>query len=265
MLALIRGSGRLPMIVEDRLNIDNTPYVTCDLDPTNPADFHVTLGKLGSFLVALKARGVTRVCMAGGLDRAHLEIGKPDAETLPLLARLQKALLSGDASGLLALHGIFEQYGFQVIGAHELCPDLLPPAGPLTKAQPTPEEMRDAAKGFAVLTQIGPADIGQSCVVERNQVLAVEALPGTADMLDQVRQFRASKGFGRGGVFIKAPKPGQDWRTDLPVIGPETARQTVKAGLAGIAIEAGGVMVLDRALTLAELDKSGLFLWVVRP
>jgi DUF1009 family protein len=64
------------------------------------------------------------------------------------------------------------------------------------------------------------------------------------------------------GFLYKAPKPGQDRRADLPVIGPGTAQAVAAAGLSGIVIEAGGVMVLDRASTLDALDTAGLFLWV---
>jgi DUF1009 family protein len=66
----------------------------------------------------------------------------------------------------------------------------------------------------------------------------------------------------RSGVMYKAPKPGQDRRADLPVIGPGTAEGAAKAGLAGIIIEANGVMVLNYDETLRRLDAEGLFLWV---
>jgi hypothetical protein len=70
---------------------------------------------------------------------------------------------------------------------------------------------------------------------------------------------------GRGGILFKAPKPGQDRRADLPVIGPGTAEGVARAGLSGIVIEAGGVMMLDASDTLARLDGAGLFLWVRPP
>ncbi|MHA1128546.1 MAG: UDP-2,3-diacylglucosamine diphosphatase LpxI domain-containing protein, partial [Alphaproteobacteria bacterium] len=64
------------------------------------------------------------------------------------------------------------------------------------------------------------------------------------------------------GVLSKAPKLDQDLRVDLPAIGPDTVRNAAKAGLAGIVISAGGVMVLDRETTISEADRLGLFLWV---
>lgn len=262
MLALFRGAGRLPECVTDALTRNGTAFVTCQLDATIPAEYHVTLGHLGSLLATLKDAGVSQVCMAGGLDRTALQIGQPDELTLPLLMRLQTAMSSGDGAALAVLHEIFEEFGFQVVAAQTICPDLLPSTGHPTRKSPDLQQSADAMRGFAVLDQIGPADIGQGCVIEAGQVVAIEALPGTAAMLEQVQAFRSARSLPRGGVFVKAPKPGQDRRTDLPVIGPDTARQAIAAGLAGIAIEAGGVMVLDQAKTIDALDRAGMFLWV---
>lgn len=262
MLALFRGAGRLPECIAEALNARAARFIICQLDPNTPADYHVTLGQLGSLLAELKQLGVTQICMAGALDRTTLQIGQPDAETLPLLTRLQRAMSLGDGAALGMLHAIFEEYGFQVVSAQQVCPDLLVPAGVLTQTHPNDSHLADAQRGFDLLDMIGPADIGQGCVIEAGQTLGVEALPGTAAMLDHVGAFRRMRALPMGGVFVKAPKPDQDRRTDLPVIGPDTAQQAISAGLAGIAIAAGGVMLLDQDATVSALDKAGLFLWV---
>ena len=66
---------------------------------------------------------------------------------------------------------------------------------------------------------------------------------------------------GARGVFYKAPKPGQDRRIDLPALGPDSVAQAAAAGLAGIAWEADGVILLDRDAMVAAADAAGLFLW----
>lgn len=262
MLALIKGAGRLPDLVAERLAAQHKPPVICALDPAQAADHHVTLGTLGSLLGRLRDEGVTEICMAGAIDRTKLAMDAPDAATLPLVPALQAALLAGDGQALAGLHALLETQGFTIRAAQDLCPDLLPEEGVLTQAAPTAGHKADTAKAAQTLQAIGAADIGQGCVVENNQVLAVEALPGTDFMLAQTATFRQSQSWAQGGVFMKAPKPGQDRRTDLPTIGVETARLVANAGLAGIVIEAGGVMVLDRADVVSVLDACGAFLWV---
>jgi len=99
--------------------------------------------------------------------------------------------------------------------------------------------------------------------VAQGLCLAVETLPGTDAMLDFVAlhaRLRPDPS-GARGVFYKAPKLGQDRRIDLPALGPETIRRAAAAGLAGVAFEAGGVLLLDRAATIAAAEAAGLFLW----
>ena len=260
MLALITGAGRLPALLREHLAASGTPFLWAALDASEPADMTISLPTLGSDLAALKARGVTTLCMAGSLDRRTLSLGAPDAATKPLAARLAQAMQSGDDAALKIVLAIFEDHGFAIQGAHQVMPHLLPATGVLTRAQPTPADQTDANLAQTLTQTLGPLDVGQACVVVGGQVLAIEAAPGTDAMLDTVTTYR--EGALRGGVLFKAQKPGQDRRADLPTIGPGTITAVKSAGLAGVVIEAGGVMVLDLAEALARANEAGLFVWV---
>ena len=85
---------------------------------------------------------------------------------------------------------------------------------------------------------------GQGCVVQQGIVLAVEAAEGTDAMLARCAALARP---GPGGVLVKLVKPGQDRRADLPTIGPETLRGAADAGLRGVAFEAGGTILAERA------------------
>ena len=67
---------------------------------------------------------------------------------------------------------------------------------------------------------------------------------------------------GAGAILYKAPKPGQDRRADLPTIGPKTVEGAARAGLRGIVVAAGGVIVLERARVIEMCAQAGLFLVV---
>jgi len=100
-------------------------------------------------------------------------------------------------------------------------------------------------------------------VVVKGHVLAVEAAEGTDSMLARCAELRQAGRAGRGGragVLVKAPKPGQEERVDLPTIGPETLRKAAAAGLAGIAVAAGQVLMAERAATIEAANQHGLFL-----
>jgi len=112
-----------------------------------------------------------------------------------------------------------------------------------------------------VIAAMSRADVGQACVVQNGQAIAIEARFGTDWMLASL----GARPDGPGGVLFKTPKPDQDRRIDLPVIGPATVAGAAAAGLSGIVIEAGGVLVLDRSRVVAECDRLGLFLWAREP
>lgn len=259
MLALIAGTGTLPEEVVAQLD---TPPLICALEGFAPdkltVDIEFQLETLGSFIADIKSKGVTEICMAGAVRRPPVDPARIDAQTMPLVPILQKAMTSGDDGALRAVIGIFEHVGLTVRAAHEIAPDILPPLGCLTQTQPSEADLTDADRAAGILRAMGAADIGQACAVSKGQALAVEGIYGTAWMLQSLTQ-RPDAG---GGVLFKGPKPDQDRRVDLPAIGPDTVAATVAAGLTGIVIEKGGVIVLNRTHVIEECDRLGIFLLV---
>lgn len=258
-MALIAGSGALPTVLAARLEV---PPLVCALEGLGPDDLTVDvtfrLETLGSFLAVLRDNGVTQLCMAGAIGRPVIDPRAIDAATLPLVPVLQQAMAAGDDGALRAAVTIFEQAGLNVSGAHEIAPDLLMSPGCPTRVQPGSRDQADATRGAAIVAAMAVADIGQACVVQDHQALAVEARFGTDWMLRTL----TSRPDAGGGLLFKAPKPGQDRRVDLPTIGPDTITAACAAGLSGVVIESGGVMVLDQPAVLAECDRLGLFLWL---
>lgn len=280
MLALIAGEGRLPELLMVQLDAQEMPYRLCCLDGHEPpmvSDRPVTrfrIETLGSFLTELANAGVEQVCLAGRIDRPVIDPALIDARTAPLVPRITAALQGGDGAALGIVTQLFEERGITVVSAQDIRPDLLPPAGVLTSRQPDAAHEDDATRGFDIIAAMAAVDVGQACVVADGQALAIEALPGTDRMLTSLAEIgdsdhgdwiarRMARARSRGGgILVKAAKPGQDRRVDLPTVGPDTIRNAHAAGLEGIVIEAGSVMVLDQQTTVVEADRLGLFLWV---
>ncbi|MEM6941754.1 MAG: UDP-2,3-diacylglucosamine diphosphatase LpxI [Pseudomonadota bacterium] len=241
-LALIAGRGGLPVAVRDA---QSAPPLICALEGAEVASLRVDISfrleTLGTFLLLLKERGVMRVCFCGGVDRPKFDPSQLDAETVPLVPLFQKALAGGDDAALRILKEIFERQEFEVVGADRLLPALMTSEGVFSALQPDAQMLQDAMRGFAVLEGLAALDIGQACVVGQQQVLSVEAFGGTDHMLETLpasaKDMRA--------VLCKRMKAGQIREIDLPTIGPETIEAAHCAGLAGVVIEAGNVIVLD--------------------
>ncbi|AZV78342.1 LpxI family protein [Parasedimentitalea marina] len=259
MLALIAGTGALPG--EILAQLDERPLV-CSMagnDPTSVvAELRFRLEHLGSFLAELTERGITEICMAGAVARPKIDPTAIDAATFPLVPILQAALGSGDDGALRAVIEIFEKSGFSVKSAQDVAPDLLMTACVPTQVQPGELDKADVLRGVEIVAAMSSADIGQSCAVRNQQAIAVENAFGTDWML-QALQNRPD---GQGGLLFKAPKLAQDRRADLPTIGPATVEMAAKAGLSGIVLEAGGVIVLAQDEVIATADRLGLFLWL---
>lgn len=266
--AIIAGRGALPSRLVRALQAageDHVVYGLHGFQMDNPDGVPVdpfALERLALLFHRMADRGVTRVCFAGAAARRALEPELIDPATATLLPRLMAAMGQGDDALLREIVALFEDHEFEVIGAHQVAPDLLPPEGVLGQIAPSAADQADAARAAHIVETLGTLDIGQGAVVAQGQCLAVETLPGTDAMLRFAATAARPDPHGARGTFYKAPKPGQDRRVDLPLIGPDTVATAAQAGLAGIALQSGGVMVLDRAETIAAADTAGLFLWV---
>lgn len=253
MLALIAGTGDLPRAVLGGRR-DVLVCAMAGFAPHLDVDVTFRIEHLGLFLNDLVERGVREVCFAGVIRRPQIDPTEVGPETAPLMAVIVDAISKGDDGALRAIIGLFEARGIRVVGAHSLAPHLIPVAGVLTQAKPDTAMMQRAVVGEGVIARLGALDQGQACVIG-DTVLAEEGPEGTDAMIRGV-------GAAQGAILYKAPKPDQDRRADLPVIGPETANAAIRAGFAGIVVEAGGVMVLDQPRVVSALDDAGLCLWV---
>lgn len=285
MFALIAGTGALPGLLAEGLRARGTPFVVCELEgfpaevPGEEEHLQFRLETLGSFLDDLGARAVHGLCMAGALRRPVIDPGLIDEATQPLVGRLRAAMERGDDGTLREIVALFEERGITVVGAQEVRPDLLAASGCPTRVKPDDIARQSAATGDRVIAEMGHADSGQACILRGDDVLAREGPDGTDAMIsafyrlpmpdrdpllaavEGLAQFFAT-GQATGAYLYKAPKPTQDRRVDLPTIGPRTVRACAAAGFAGLILDAGGVLVLDRDEVVRLCDEAGLMLWI---
>jgi DUF1009 family protein len=268
-LGIVAGGGVLPARVAEAARAAGRDVFLVGLqgyaEPPVLAPFpHVMirLGAIGQILGALRANGCRDLVLVGPVKRPSLLDLRPDAEGARLLARIGRAAFAGDDGLLAAVLRFLTDEGFRIVGAHEVMAEVLGPRGLLTRAAPDAQAMADIRRGVIVARAVGSVDVGQCCVVQQGMVLAVEAVEGTDAMLERAGPLARP---GYGGVLVKLVKPGQDRRADLPTIGPSTLRGAARAGLRGVAFEAGGTILAERASAIAVADEAGLFLLGLDP
>src|SRR5215470_9513587 len=268
-LAVVCGRGSLPYAVADAIIGRGRPVTLFPIVGWADREavaryphYWIALGQFGRFRRLMASQGCREVILIGGLTRPSIQQIKLDWTTLRLLPRIVRAFRGGDDHLLSGIAAIFAHAGFRVVGAHEVAPEILAPAGPLGERQPTARDQADIDRGLAVLSAIGPFDVGQAAVVADGRVLAVEAAEGTDAMLARIADMRRQgrlDGKSGVGVLVKAPKPGQDRRFDLPTIGPTTIDASGRAGLAGVAVMAGATLIADHDAVVAAANRANLF------
>jgi hypothetical protein len=273
-LGLIAGGGTLPVEVARACVDAGRPVFVIRLKGLADAalddypGIDAAIGEVGKMLKALKAAKCAAVCMTGVVHRPDFSKLAVDVRGLAALPGIILAARKGDDGLLRAVVRIFEKDGFRIEGAQDVAQGLTLGAGPVGRITPAEEHREDIERALAVAREIGRLDVGQGAVSARGLVLAVEAQEGTDAMLRRVADLPSAL---RGtpdhlvGVLAKAPKPIQERRVDLPTIGLATVQRAAKAGLAGIVGEAGGLLILDRELVIAEADALGLFIYGVAP
>jgi DUF1009 family protein len=271
-LALICGGGSLPLAVADavaahgrRVLLFPVRGAADPVDYAGRADNHwVHFGQFGTVARIARANSCRDMVLLGWMVRPPFWRLRPDFFTLKVLPQVAKAFRGGDNHLLSSIGRVIERHGFRLVGAHEVAPEILVPEGALGRLQPSERDRADIKLGFGYLRAAGPFDVGQAVVVADRRVLAVEAAEGTDRMLTRVAQLREEGRIGirKGrGVLVKAPKPNQDRRFDLPSIGPHTIDHVARAGLAGIAVVAGETVIAEPERLIAAADVAGIFVF----
>jgi DUF1009 family protein len=274
-LGLIAGGGDLPRAVAQAVRAAGRDVFVVPLVGSVTEDWikdfsHEFLSPVepGRIIKAMKGRGVTQVLMCGRVDRPKFSEMKLDAKGMLLLPRAIAAARKGDDALLRFIVGICEDEGLAAISVAQAAPELVCGEGLLGRIAPGEDHRADIAAGLRIVHALGALDVGQGAVVCDGLALAVEAAEGTDAMLGRIPALRENL---RGtadkprGVLVKALKTVQDRKTDMPVVGVQTVRGAAAAFLAGIALEAGSSLILDRDAVRAEADRLGLFVVGITP
>ncbi|MFL5312537.1 MAG: LpxI family protein [Myxococcales bacterium] len=256
-LGLVAGSGRFPVLfAQAAASTGRSVVAAAHEGETEPElERHVArlvwvkLGQLGRIAEVLVQGGCREAVFCGGLRKVRLFDLRPDWLGVKVLAGLRSF---GDDVALRAIAEALERQGVRIASPLPLVPDLLAPRGPLGRRALTDEQRSDAEVGFAVARSLGSVDVGQTVVVKRGVVLAVEAIEGTDACIAR------GGALAEGAVVAKAFKPQQDPRFDVPAVGPDTVAAMQAARCAALALEAGKAVVLDREAFAAAADRAGI-------
>ena len=262
-LGILAGGGKLPaQLVAACKESGRDLFVLAfkgETDPETVAGVDhawIRLGAAGTGFELLRRAGCRELVLAGPVKRLSPVSLRPDWRTLQFFAKIGRRAW-GDDGLLSAVISELESEGFRVIGAEAILPSLLAPLGSLGRIAAEPAHLADIERGVEVLRELGRLDIGQAAVVQQGVVLGLEAVEGTDLLIERCAKLMRE---GRGAVLVKIKKPGQETRVDLPTVGERTVRRAAAGGFSGIAVEAGGTIVLGKEAAVDAANRLGLFL-----
>ncbi|WP_409457347.1 LpxI family protein [Rhizobium sp.] len=274
-LAIIAGRGLLPLYLAQAARAEGEdPFIVALKDEADHRFdgfeiISVGVGNLAAIEKSFRDLNIGRVVMSGGVARRpEWRDIRPTFKTILSMPSVVRTLMShGDDTVLQMVIKLIEGMGCTVIGAHEIAPGLLARLGPLGQMSPAGDDLRDISRGVEAALALGHLDIGQGAVSVGGRVVAMEGVEGTDAMLQRVAELRIGGRISarRRGVLVKLCKPQQDMRADLPTIGPSTVENAARAGLAGIAVEAGRALVLEEAALISAADAAGIFVCGIDP
>ena len=271
-LGILAGGGDLPLELARARQAEN-PFVIpltgfADRDYSAFETRKHAVGQIGAIIKSLKAAGCDAIVFAGYVTRPDFSALKMDAKGFSLLPKAIAAGRKGDDALIRVIVEAFEKDGFRVVGADEVKAALIPAGLEDAMGVDAGAHQSDITKAVDIARRMGALDIGQGAVVADGLVLAVEAQEGTMAMLERVASLPAElrgSAEDRRGVLAKMPKPIQERRVDLPTIGLDTVSACARAGLAGIVLEAGGAIILEREALQTALLEYGLFIAITDP
>lgn len=261
-LGLVAGDGSLPREIAKEARRRQCRVVAmaltgfCESELSQWVDeIHwVRLGQVEQLLSLFASLGIHDAVFAGGVGHRAL---REDDRRLCLDRRASQMLAAlgnvGDDSVLGALAREFEMNGIMVRGQADWVPHLVARAGVLGDIAPTPQQQEDCVFGYQVARSLGRLGVGQCAIVRRRRVLAVEAIEGTDAAIRRAGECGAS-----GAVVVKAARPQQDRRFDLPAVGRGTLRAMEETGALVLAVEAGQTLLLDCAEMIRRCDAAGI-------
>jgi len=262
-LGMIAGGGKMPVEIIRHCNGVGREIFVVGLESfandeqlkDAPHTF-ARIGEAGKIIKEFKKNNVYEIVLAGGIKRPSFKEMIPDWEGMKIVAKLAVKKMSDDKLFRAVMDEI-ENYGFKVVGIEEVVPEMMFQEGVYGKIKPSDEDMDDIRRGITVAKALGAVDVGQAVVVQEGMVLAVEAIEGTDMMLSRAATVKKE---GKKPVMVKILKPGQDKRVDLPAMGLQTIEQLKKYGIGGIAVEAGGILLIERGAVIEMANKAGIFI-----
>ncbi len=267
-IAIFAGRGNLPkMLIEDCQNKGRRFFIfllegeNYEIDYSQFNPIKIAYGEMEKFLTIMKQQQICNLVFIGGVTKPNFSAIKVDKTGAILLAKILANKILGDDAVLSTVIKFLEKQGLKIVPIDDLLDCAVSKKGTLTEIEPKAENIDDINLGIKAIKRFSEFDVGQSLVIAQKQIIAIEALEGTDEMIKRCRNLNID--YKNKAVLVKMKKAKQSMKADLPTIGVTTIHNCFESGISGIAIQSGSTLVLEKDLVIQTANKLGLFLTVI--
>jgi hypothetical protein len=266
-LAIFAGNGILPkLIIENCLKKNRdflifqlaSQHYQIDYSKFNPIKIYY--GELEKFLTILSENKIEEIVFAGGVVKPNFSSLKVDKTAAVLLAKILANKILGDDAVLKTVIKFFEKSGFKILPVDQILDCFVRQKQTLTIKKPTGENLSDISLGIKAIKNFSKFDVGQSVIIAQKQIIAVEALEGTDQMIKRCRDLKTD--YTNNAILVKMKKINQSSKADLPTIGVETVENCFNSNISGIAIQSASTIILEKEEVIKSANKLNLFIEV---
>lgn len=264
-LAIFAGRGQLPQILIkncQKNNIDFQVFLLAsekyDHDYTKFNPISLKYGEIGRFLQELQQKNIKNIIFIGAVNKPNFSNLKVDAKGTVLVAKILANKILGDDAVLSTVIKYFQKQGFKILQINDLLDDIVSKKGALTTAKPDKSDLKNIEIAKKAIQHFAKFDVGQAVLVAQKQIIAVEALEGTDNMIKRASTLKTD--YQNNAILVKMKKPNQSAKADLPTIGLKTIENCAKNNIKGIAIEAKKTLIIDKEKVIAKANENNIFL-----
>jgi DUF1009 family protein len=268
IIGLIAGQGRLPFLVAEGARKAGLKVICAGLAENAEASladevdifYNVPLARPGCWIRKLKKHGVTETIMVGRVYKGRIftpwRILRyiPDWRAIRIWYWRLRGKNKQNQTLLAALADELATGGIVLENSTMYCKEHLADRATMTKSQPPPPVENDIEFGWQIAKKLAELDIGQAVAVKEREVIAVEAIEGTAKMIERTGPLCKSGGW----TLIKVSKANQDMRFDVPCVGPDTIKTMAENKAKCLVVEADKTIIIDKPQTIKLADELGI-------
>ena len=267
-LGIFAGRGILPQMLIRECQKKSRKFMlflleseSYEIDYSSYKPIKLAYGAIEKFLQAVKENGIKELVFIGAVNKPNFSSLKVDKTGAILLAKILANKILGDDAVLRTVIGFFEKQGLKILQINQLLDCVVSQKSILTKTAASKENLEDIALGVKAIKTFSNFDVGQSLIIAQKQIIAVEALEGTDQMIKRCADLKVD--YKYNAVLVKMKKRGQSMKADLPAIGVATIEKCHASGIVGIAIQANSTLVLEKEEVIKKANELGLFLMVI--